>query len=412
VLLRVAAVALGVLLALALGELGLRVAALFSPDVRYLAQVPAGERVPRFATLAEYLASRPAHVVPHRPWLNYWTNALGFNDEEFLVPKPAGRFRIMAVGDSFTYGMVPYPQAVVTLLEARLRARCPGRDLDLLNFGIVDTGVHHYRTLVELAFTTYAPDLVLINLYAGNDGPNLHSRTQDDGGSQSLLRHSYLLTYTDRAVLLRRSLGGAFAARPPDPAPARVPPDARPRGGQPVDPGFRLPDDDPALVGPIFEDERFERILGRELGRLYVPPDRGEIDRGWQLRLDALEATRAHVTGHGGRLAIALYPSVLQVDARLRGELIERLRRRQRYADVTAAAIDPALPIRVLADYCRVRGLFCFEVTPALVRASQESPEPLYKTRDVHWTVRGNRVAAEAQADHLVPLVCPQHRAG
>ena len=52
------------------------------------------------------------------------------------MPKPQGRFRIMALGDSFTCGSVPCPEAVMTRLEETLRANCPGIDLDLLNFGI------------------------------------------------------------------------------------------------------------------------------------------------------------------------------------------------------------------------------------------------------------------------------------
>jgi hypothetical protein len=36
-----------------------------------------------------------------------------------------------------------------------------------------------------------------------------------------------------------------------------------------------------------------------------------------------------------------------------------------------------------------------------------QSPEPLYKARDTHWTVRGNHVAAETEARWLQPFVCP-----
>jgi len=152
------AACLGLLLALATGELSLRLIALFSPDVRYLSTAHADPPGGRPASLEEYLASKPEPIIPYRRWFNHWTNALGFHDEEFVVPKPAGRFRIMAVGDSFTYGLVPYPQSAMTLVESFLRAACPARDLDLLNFGIGATGVHDYRTIVELAYATYEPD--------------------------------------------------------------------------------------------------------------------------------------------------------------------------------------------------------------------------------------------------------------
>src|SRR5262245_53635080 len=117
----VLAVGWGLVVALVAAEVLTRVATWLSPQVQYLATAGTEPPTRSFDTLEAYLASQSAQVVPHRDWLNYWTNALGFNDEEFTVPKPAGRFRIMALGDSFTYGLVPYPYTVMTLLESFLR---------------------------------------------------------------------------------------------------------------------------------------------------------------------------------------------------------------------------------------------------------------------------------------------------
>jgi hypothetical protein len=413
-LLSVIGVALGIFLVAAPAELALRLVAVFSPETRYLAARREGELRRRFTSLQEYLATQPVHVVPHRQWFNYWTNALGFNDEEFTVPKPVGRFRIMAVGDSFTYGLVPYPQNVMTLLEASLRAACPDRDLDLLNFGIGGTNVADYRTIIELGYATYEPDLVLVNVYAGNDSPDLYHRTSEGLSLHSLLRRSYLWNYVRRLLVVRRSVpdAGALAASVQGPTPAGDAAGEQPRGGQVVDPGHRLRDDAPALVGPIFEEKVFARLLADELGRFYVPRDARAIDRAWYPTLEQLEVARTHVTGHGGRLAITLYPSVLQVDKRLRSEVIDRLRGQPRDAKMTPDAIDPDLPNRILLAYCREHDVPCFDLTPAFDRASQESAEPLYKARELHWTPRGNRVAAEAQARQLAPLVCGTREAG
>ena len=144
----------------------MRVISRFNAPVRYMVTAGDAPERPVFRSLEAYLASR-ADLVPHRDFLNYWNNALGLNDVEFVVPKPRGRFRIMALGDSFTYGLVPYPDAVMTRLEEALRADCAGVDLDLLNFGIGGTGVWDYRLLFELAGPTFDPDLVVVNLYLG-----------------------------------------------------------------------------------------------------------------------------------------------------------------------------------------------------------------------------------------------------
>jgi hypothetical protein len=403
------AAGLGVLLALAGGELGVRLVERVSPGVRYLAAAPAGATAPRFASLRDYLASKPEHVVPHRGWLNYRANAQGLHDEEFAVPKPAGRFRIMAVGDSFTHGLVPYPLTAMTLLEEALHAACPDRDLDLLNFGIGGVGVQDYRTIVELGYATYEPDLVLVNVYVGNDAPDFLRSARGRRSLRRLLRRSHLWSLVESTLRLEGSLADRGVLTRSVRGPAGPDPGGgeRPRGGQVVDPRHSLRDDDPALVGPIFEEEAYAGILADELGRFHTPRDPRDVERTWKGTLENLEALRAHVARHGGRLVITLYPSVLQVEAGLAAAVIERLPEAHRRSGLEAGAIDPGLPNRILAEYCRAQGMPCFDLTAVFVQARRERPAPLYKERDVHWTPRGNRVAAEAQARDLAPLVCP-----
>ena len=400
--------AIGILLITVPAELAVRLIAAFSPETRYLAVRREGELRRRFGSLAEYLGTQSLHLVPHRRWFNYWTNAQGFNDEEFVAPKPAGRFRIMAVGDSFTFGLVPYPESAMTLVEESLRARCPSRDLDLLNFGIAGTNVADYRTVIELGAATYDPDLVLVNVYAGNDAPDLYHRRGEGPSLRRLLGHSYLWNYLRNTLVLRRSIpaAGALVGSVQGPRAAGNASGESPRGGRIVDPGYRMPDDDPALVGPVLDEKVYRRILADEMGRFFVPRDTREIDRGWRVTLEQLDVLRRRVAERGGQLVVALYPSVLQIDARLRSEVIDRLHVQPSGAGITPDTIDPRLPNRVLLAYCRDHGVACQDLTPVLDQASQESAEPLYKAREPHWTPRGNRVAADAQARFLAPLAC------
>ena len=299
-LLAVIGLPLGILLGALPAELALRLISVFSSATRYLSTGREGASRRRYASLQEYLATRTGHVVPHRRWFNYWANALGLNDEEFIVPKPAGRFRVMAVGDSFTYGLVPYPQNVMTLLEASLRAACPDRDLDLLNFGIGGTNATDYRTIIELGYAAYEPDLVLVNFYAGNDGPDLY-RQDREGVIAALACSGTRTSGTTSATssCVRRSVpdAGALAASVQGPASAGPAAGERPRGGQVIDPGLRLRDDAPALVGPIFDEKVFAELLAVELGRFYVPPDARAIGRAWRT---ATGAARSRPCPRGG----------------------------------------------------------------------------------------------------------------
>ena len=130
------------------------------------------------------------------------------------------------------------------------------------------------------------------------------------------------------------------------------------------------------------------------------------MERAWRPVLAGLETIRTEVLRPGRRLALAVYPSALQVYPAQRAALVETLRRRARYTALSADALDPALPNRQLAAYCQRAALPCVDLTPVFVEASTD-PEPLYKLRDGHWTIRGNRVAADAEARFLAGLVCP-----
>jgi hypothetical protein len=397
------AVLFGLAMAVALTELGLRVIARFHAPVRYLVTAGDAPDQPVFPTLEAYLASRP-DVVPHRDFLGYWTNAFGLHDVEFVMPKPRGRFRIMALGDSFTYGSAAYPDAVMTRLEETLRARCSGMDLDLLNFGIGGLGVWDYKLLFELAGPTFDPDLVVVNLYLGNDGPDLFTRPPRFRRVPSALRKSYLARYVINLVrvvagLDRHVVAGAVRSQWSAPEHAR--------GGERVDAAAVLPPDHRLLTGPIYSEDTFPGIVWDEFRRFVRPPWAPSVERTWAPTLAVLDLLRHQVARQGRRMVIALYPSVLQVDPEARARLEEALRHRPDVTGGSRLDVDPLRPNRVVLEYCRVVGLACHDTTPDLVAAGRQSPEPLYKVRDTHWTVRGNHVAAETEARWLEPLVCP-----
>ena len=75
-------------------------------------------------------------------------------------------------------------------------------------------------------------------------------------------------------------------------------------------------------------------------------------------------------------------------------------------AGLSHAQIDPGLPNGVLDEFARTRGIPRVDLTPVFVAEHAAAREPLYKRNDIHWTPRGNRVAAEALVAFLAPLVC------
>ena len=401
------AVLFGLVAAVVLAEVGLRMLARFHAPVRYLVTVGDAAEQPVLRSLEAYLASR-VDLVPHRDFLNYWNNAFGLNDVEFVVPKPPGRFRIMALGDSFTYGSVPYPDAVMTRLEEALRANCRGIDLDLLNFGIGGTSVWDYKTLFDLAGPTFDPDLVLVNVYLGNDGPDLFDRPPSFRGVPRSLRRSYLARYVINLVRVATGLERQVATTGISRSRWTAPPDAR--GGHMVNPAAPLHPHDSRLIGPIYTQESFVGIMWDEYRRFARPPGAPSVQRMWGPTLSILDLLRHQVTGQDRRIVLSLYPSVLQIYPGTLAQLEGEFRLRPGVTALGPIEVDPLLPNRVVLEYCRASALACYDPTADLVASSRQSSEPLYKARDTHWTARGNRVVAEAQARWLHPLVCPGGR--
>ena len=109
-------------------------------------------------------------------------NALGFRGPEVVVPKPSGRFRVAVIGDSLTLGWgVADNETYAARLEQVLRARFPGRDLDVVNLGIGGFNTRQAVTWLERNVARVEPDLVLVGFYT-NDVPD--SLEDESGGTR------------------------------------------------------------------------------------------------------------------------------------------------------------------------------------------------------------------------------------
>ena len=390
--------AISLTVALASAEIFVRVAASIWFDVKYLATAGVGNMPRAYASLEDFLGEFRAQLTPHRIWNNYYANSLGFTGRELLVAKPVGTRRIMALGDSFLYGMVAYPQNVLTLLEASLRRDCG--DTEIMNFGIPATGVWEYRLVHKLAAPRYNPDVVVVHFYMGNDGPDLIFGANDVPSiGRRIPVYSYAWNYVANSVKVLRSLNLTRTARAVA-TPAAT--DHMIQGGTRV---RDQPDITDREFEPSFGEEAFAQIAAMELGRFY----RGEnlpfrVD-AWKPTLEVLDALTADVVSTTGRgPVIILYPSQLQVYPQLFRQTTREVEKRLK--TINPDDINSAYPSQVLLEYCRRARLSCYDATPAMVDAARESTDPLYLPRDTHWNVRGNRVAAAAEATFLRRELC------
>lgn len=200
----------------------------YSPGAFY---TPDGTKVPiaeiaNFLTGGGYLAGASdvhprGHLTPglrvkqgyDRPRWDYFDeqgcilvehNSTGFRDEEFPLQKPAGEFRVLALGDSFTYGSgVLREDAWPEVLERRLAAG--GKKVQVVNCGFA-TGSYApagYDTWMETDGLLLDPDLVIVgfclnDMGNGNDVPMLSYQTVRTAGYSLALIDHFVTAYLNR----------------------------------------------------------------------------------------------------------------------------------------------------------------------------------------------------------------------
>jgi lysophospholipase L1-like esterase len=97
------------------------------------------------------------------------TNSIGIRSErEYAIPKPAGVFRIVVLGDSFAAGQfVSNDQRFTEILERRL----PG--VEAMNFALEGTGTDQQLLIFETMAKQFDPDLVILMPFLQNIRRNL-----------------------------------------------------------------------------------------------------------------------------------------------------------------------------------------------------------------------------------------------
>jgi hypothetical protein len=96
-------------------------------------------------------------------------NSLGFRGAEFAIPKPAGTYRILAVGDSYTEAMQVEERDTFV---ARLDAELATHGVEVLNVGVSGYGTGEELALLRAYGPRLEPDLVIVFFAVQNDARN------------------------------------------------------------------------------------------------------------------------------------------------------------------------------------------------------------------------------------------------
>ena len=308
---------------------------------------------------------RPEQSTPDSP-----VNSRGHADQEW-GPRVPGVPRAATIGDSFSVGIVPHRLHFTTVAEQRL-----GRG-EVCNLGSIGLAPDSYLHLLVTEALPLQPDVVIVDLFIGND---LHLDSPRGLPSDWLepwldVDRLLLLKIPRRLLSVAREQEGDLGALPG--------PAARTDASSPA-PWLT----DPLLEPPSFTEEAFARLEQRRAREACLPDEPPDWDA---LFACLLEMRRACGTTPFG---VMLIPDEFQVE-----DTTWELAR----AGVDGERFDRDRPQRVLTAWLAEQGIPCLDLLPALLRVPPlaDGRRHLYHLRDTHFNARGNAVAGDELAQFL-----------
>ncbi len=285
-------------------------------------------------------------------------NSKGLRNPEIPYEKPANTYRILALGDSWTFGFRmnepdAYPRQLERILQANAAARGDTRHIEVINAGVVGYSTDQEAAYLKVEGWKYQPDLVLVNYYPVNDTHNKLYQYQRRAAIRDL--HPWLLSLYEfpKKLYLRQFIKGARRTLKQKFGKLRV------RAA--------------ATIG--VEDAGGRAIAEDDWTRGYKPGS-----RGWEAVRTAFADIAQHSKEHGVPALVVLLP-----DAQ---DLV-------RYHERYHPAIEP-----LMAGAAREAGLPLFDLEPTFQPWQGKEAEVCFQ-RQRHPNAFGYGVIAKAVAEQV-----------
>jgi hypothetical protein len=280
------------------------------------------------------------------------------------IRKTKASERILVIGDSFSLDLEGMPMGILgDTLESR--------GIGVLNVSGSGSGpVRHLRKLEEFG-ERFQPDVVLLNLYVGNDFTDTRRdlrvrrstwRRQLRG---VLVRHSYLMNVyveTKSRIVLQR---------------------------------------EQSEIRKTIEEELGMDVLNPFLYDLakvnpgYVTDNLAPTDSLWEINRSVLSDIAEHSEELGARLIVCVFPHTAQIN-RDHHEFLRKVG-----FDVSQDFLDTQRSQDLLSGFCREEGIDYFDLLPQFREHRSQS---YYLVDDVHWNESGNRFAFRLVKGYLEEL--------
>jgi len=186
-----------------------RIASVALALVALAAVCGAGELVMRLLGGVQYGGwGDPASI--HLVQKQYYSNSRGLRDREFEYERAPGEFRLLCLGDSFTWGqMVPAAAAYPKVLERLLEERDSSRRYSVINAGQLGWNTSDEAQWLAREGARYRPQVVIVGFFL-NDAEIGHYELERllPRRAEALLSKSYLYFFLKYRVHLLKARFG------------------------------------------------------------------------------------------------------------------------------------------------------------------------------------------------------------
>ena len=308
---------------------------------------------------------------PAMMWHGYPMNSGGHYDTEFDVNSAIPGPLVVSIGDSFSYGTVPLPYHFTTVAEA-LRP-----SVEIYNMGFSGIGPSDYLHLLEQVALPLQPDLIVIQLFVGND---LVEGYASGGPAQWYDGDSYLVAVVwHRLRLMARSEisdEGRVIAQTPYPSQEAL--------------LAAMPHiTDPFLEVQSLTESAFLDIEFRNAKRILLPAP-GVYERFFE-ELAKIEQAAGDIP-----LKFVVIPEEFQVEDHVWKAVASRI----------GQPVERNFPQRKIVEWMKARDRPVLDLLP-LLRAAEPLKDGrlhLYHLHNLHFNARGNEIAGRALAKFIGPL--------
>jgi len=296
-------------------------------------------------------------------------NSKGLRDVEKPYKKN-GKIRILGLGDSFVFGHgVEFEESFLTILEKKLQNK--NDSIEIIKAGAPGIGPQTYYSILQEEGIKYNPDLVLVNIFVGND------------------------IYDIRLPAVNNS-NDTVKTQPEQKN--KIVPQEKPKG-TPVKNFLRknvhlysFVVDRLKSIPSIRHKLQEMNIASGMIGSYIIDILKKDYSDEYKAKWDEMFNTLSRMKEITDNLVIVIIPTREQVDP-------VRLEKALKQLDYKKEDIDIYHPNNLIKDYCKENNILCIDLLPKFQQSTQQ---PLYFEIDPHFNTEGHKLAAEIIYNELI----------